>query len=165
MRVIVPLFVVLELSAVLVAELNADVAPFRSQEIERELGVGYAVSLVDVNGDGKLDIVVVDRTRVVWYENPDWRRRVILENQTEPDNVCIAPYEIDGDGQIDFALGADWRPSDTVASGTIQWLSRGRALDDQLSDCSFCVDLGQGGSPAGVDPARGRAGARGSITH
>jgi hypothetical protein len=104
---------------------------FRSQEIERELGVGYAVSLVDVDGGGKLDIVVVDQTRVVWYENPTWTRRVVIESQTKPDNVCIAPYDIDGDGRVDFALGADWRPADTVASGTIQWLSRGATLDDR----------------------------------
>ena len=46
----------------------------------------------------------------------------MIEDQTKKDNVCIAPYDIDGDGQVDFALGADWRPSDTVNSGTIQWL-------------------------------------------
>jgi len=104
---------------------------FRDQEIERELGVGYAVSLVDVNGDKKLDIVVVDKTRVLWYENPSWKRRVMIEDQTKPDNVCIAPYDIDGDGQVDFALGADWRPNDTVNSGTIQWLRRGESLDEK----------------------------------
>jgi hypothetical protein len=111
--------------------LHAAIQGFRSEEIERALGVGYAVSLVDVNGDGKPDIVVVDQTRVVWYENPGWKRRTVIENQTKPDNVCIAPYDIDGDRQIDFALGADWRPQDTVASGTIQWLSRGRTIDDK----------------------------------
>jgi hypothetical protein len=119
------------LGAVPASAVGAEIQEFRDQEIERELGVGYAVSLVDVNGDGKLDIVVVDQRRVLWYENPDWNRRVIIENQTKPDNVSIAPYDIDGDGQIDFALGADWRPSDTVASGTIQWLSRGTTLEDK----------------------------------
>ena len=131
MRVVVPLLVGLVVGSAPASALNAEIQQFRSQEIERELGVGYAVSLVDVNGDGKLDIVVVDQTRVVWYENPTWRRRTIIENQTKPDNVCIAPYDLDGDGQIDFALGADWRPADTVASGTIQWLNRGPTIDDQ----------------------------------
>jgi hypothetical protein len=131
MRIAIPLIVGLLLSSLPSAALNAATPRFRDQEIERELGVGYAVSLVDVNGDNKLDIVIVDRTRVVWYENPDWRRRSIIENQTKPDNVCIAPYDIDRDGQIDFALGADWRPSDTVASGTIQWLSRGPTIEDK----------------------------------
>jgi hypothetical protein len=87
--------------------------------------------LVDVNGDGKKDIVVVDQKRVVWYENPTWKRRIIIENQTKPDNVCIAAYDIDGDGQIDFALGADWRPFDTKSGGTIQWLKRGKTLDEK----------------------------------
>src|SRR5207247_970292 len=48
---------------------------FRMQEIEKGLKVGYAVLLVDVNGDGKKDIVVVDTNRVVWYENPSWQRQ------------------------------------------------------------------------------------------
>jgi hypothetical protein len=104
---------------------------FEMQEIATDLGVGYAVLLVDVNGDGKKDIVVVDQKRVVWYENPTWKRRIIIENQTKPDNVCIAAYDIDGDGQIDFALGADWKPFNTKDGGTIQWLKRGKTLDEK----------------------------------
>src|SRR5262249_53746593 len=104
---------------------------FRMQEIETGLKVGYAVLLVDVNGDGKKDIVVVDTTRVVWYENPSWKRRTIIEGKTKPDNVCIAAYDIDGDGQLDFALGADWKgPPQTKSGGTLQWLKRGKTLDD-----------------------------------
>ena len=58
---------------------------------------------------GKEDIVVVDTTRVVWYENPTWKRRTIIEGVTKPDNVCIAAHDIDGDGKLDFALGAEWK--------------------------------------------------------
>jgi hypothetical protein len=104
---------------------------FEMQEIATDLGVGYAVLLVDVNGDGKKDIVVVDQKRVVWYENPTWKRRIIIENQTKADNVCIAAYDIDGDGQIDFALGAGWGKLDTKEGGTIQWLKRGKTLDEK----------------------------------
>jgi hypothetical protein len=103
---------------------------FRMQEIETGLKVGYAVLLVDLNGDGKKDIVVVDTTRVVWYENPTWKRRTIIEGHTRPDNVCIAAHDIDGDGQLDLALGADWKPFNTKSGGTLQWLKRGKALDE-----------------------------------
>lgn len=103
---------------------------FRMQEIETGLKIGYAVLLVDLNGDGKKDVVVVDTTRVVWYENPTWKRRTIIEGQTKPDNVCIAAYDIDGDGQLDLALGADWKPFNTKEGGTLQWLKRGRTLDE-----------------------------------
>src|SRR4051812_49986136 len=98
------------------------------QEIATDLTVGYAVSLVDVNGDGKKDIVVVDTTRVVWYENPTWKRRIITEGKTKPDNVCIAAYDIDGDGKIDFALGAGWKGLNSKTDGPIYWLKRGKSL-------------------------------------
>jgi len=113
-------------------EPKADVAfpQFRMQEIETGLKVGYAVLLVDLNGDGKKDIVVVDTTRVVWYENPTWKRRTILQGHTKPDNVTIAAHDIDGDGELDLALGADWKPFNTKSGGTIQWLKRGKTLDD-----------------------------------
>jgi hypothetical protein len=113
-----------------VKETRVSFPRFRMQEIETKLGVGYAVLLVDVNGDGKLDIVVVDQTRVVWYENPTWKKRTMIEGMTRPDNVCIAAYDIDGDGKIDFALGADWKPFNTQQGGTLQWLRRGKTLDD-----------------------------------
>ncbi len=106
---------------------------FRMEEVERSLKVGYAVVLVDVNEDKKLDIVVVDTTRVLWYENPTWKSHVIIKGQTKPDNVCIAPHDIDGDGKIDFALGADWAPFNTKSGGTLQWLKRGESLDEKWS--------------------------------
>jgi hypothetical protein len=106
---------------------------FEMTEIDRSLGVGYAVLLVDVNGDKKLDIVVVDTTRVIWYENPTWKRHTIIEGNTKADNVCISAADIDGDGQIDFALGADWKPFNTKSGGTLQWLKRGKTLDEPWS--------------------------------
>jgi hypothetical protein len=103
---------------------------FKVEEIEKGLKVGYAVLLVDVNHDGKKDVVVVDTTRVLWYENPTWKRRNIIEHQTKPDNVCISAHDIDGDGLVDFALGAEWNPGNTKSGGTLQWLKRGKSLDD-----------------------------------
>src|SRR3569623_1555140 len=98
---------------------------FRVQQISDQLGIGYAVTIVDMNDDRKPDIVVVDTGRVIWFENPEWQVHTLIKGQTKKDNVCIAPYDIDGDGKVDFALGADWRPIDTRTGGTIQWLSRG----------------------------------------
>lgn len=106
------------------------ITSFRTQELDVKLGVGYAVLLVDVNHDGKKDIVVVDTNRVIWFENPSWKMRTIIQNATKPDNVCIDAYDIDGDGQLDFALGADWKPFNTKDGGTLQWLKRGKSLDE-----------------------------------
>src|SRR5438128_1416339 len=108
------------------AKKPADFASFRTQEIDKSLKVGYAVLLVDVNGDGKKDIVVVDSARVIWFENPTWKLHTIIQGGTKPDNVCIDAYDIDGDGKLDFALGAYWNPGNTKDSGTLQWLKQGK---------------------------------------
>jgi hypothetical protein len=119
------------------AALSAGPAPgpgafpsFEKTEVDTSLRVGYAVLVADIDGDGRRDIVVVDTTRVVWYQNPTWKRRVITEGVTKPDNVSAAAYDIDGDGKLDLALAADWRPFNTKSGGTLQWLRRGKTLDE-----------------------------------
>jgi len=101
------------------------------QEIDKNgLTVGYAVTLVDVNEDGKKDIVVVDSKRLIWYENPTWKLHTIIGASTAADNVCIAAHDIDGDGHVDFALGAGWNPANTKSGGTLQWLKRRTNIDE-----------------------------------
>ncbi len=140
---------------------------FEMQEIDTSLKVGYAVIVADVNGDGKKDLVVVDTTRVVWYENPSWKRRTIIEGQTRPDNVCIAAYDIEGNGQIAFALGADWKPFNSKEGGTLQWLRRGKTIDDSwtmfpigeeptVHRIRFADVLGEGKAQLIVGPIMGR---------
>lgn len=102
---------------------------FRDQELATRLTVGYAVRLLDMNGDQRLDICIVDSDRILWLENPNWTEHVISQGQTKKDNVCFAPYDIDGDGRLDFAVGADWQPANTKSGGTIQWITGGKNLD------------------------------------
>ena len=112
--------------------LNASAAEFpqfETKTLDPDIGkVCYAVTLADVDGDGRQDVVAVSENRVLWYQAPDWKKRVIIDDQTERDNVCIAPLDIDGDGKIDFAVGAGWSGKNT---GQIVWLSRGASLDEK----------------------------------
>jgi hypothetical protein len=104
---------------------------FKVQEIDTGLKIGYAVITSDIDGDGKPDIVVVDQHKVVWYQNPTWQKRVILDGKTKPDNVCVTALDIDGDKLPELVVGAGWKPFDTKTPGTLQWLKRGKTLDDE----------------------------------
>ena len=100
---------------------------FKMQEIDTSLTVGYAVRVADINADGKPDILVCDSARVIWFSNPDWKLHVVIDNKTagvKADNVCIDTYDIDGDGKLDIALGADWLPNNTTGGGSLQWLKQ-----------------------------------------
>ncbi len=113
---------------------------FKVQEIDSGLKIGYAVIIEDINGDKKPDIVVVDQHKVVWYENPTWKKRVILDGKTKPDNVCVCALDIDGDGDLELVIGAGWKPFDTKNPGTLQWLKRGKTLDDEWTMYPIACD-------------------------
>ena len=93
---------------------------FRAQEIATDFGVGYAVVPGDVNSDGRMDILAISGTEVVWFKAPTWEKTPILgPGATTADNVTLAPHDIDGDGRLDIALGAGWTRQNT---GTLQWV-------------------------------------------
>ncbi len=104
---------------------------FRARTLDPHPGeICYAVTLADVDGDARQDVVVVTENAVLWYAAPadadgEWRKHTVIRDRTPRDNVCIAPHDIDGDGKIDFALGAAW-----PKTGSVHWLSRGATLDD-----------------------------------
>ncbi|MEI6232165.1 MAG: VCBS repeat-containing protein [Planctomycetota bacterium] len=95
---------------------------FEAQVIDSKVEIGYATAIADIDGDGKPDVLIVDKKQIAWYHNPDWTRHVICENVTKQDNVCIAAKDIDGSGKASIAIGAEWNPGDTVNSGSVHYL-------------------------------------------
>ena len=119
-------------SGLLTATHAAEKIAFQGQELPTRLTVGYAVRLIDMNADKRLDIVIVDSKRILWLENPNWNEHILTDDsQNKFDNVCFAPYDIDRDGDLDFAVGADWQFRNTKSGGTIQWIKQGNNKDSK----------------------------------
>ncbi len=102
--------------------LAATMPEFEGKEIDSDVNIGYGINLSDVNADGKRDILLVDKNTIAWYQNPTWKKHVIAKDLTERDHVCIAARDINADDHPEVAIGAQWKPWDTVNSGAIFYL-------------------------------------------
>src|SRR5688500_1730235 len=56
---------------------------FKAVEIDKAIEIGYGIAAADVNGDKKPDLVLADKAKIVWYENPSWKKHVIAEKLTQ----------------------------------------------------------------------------------
>src|SRR5882672_9263545 len=95
---------------------------FKAVDVDTKVQIGYGVTVADVDGDKKPDILLADKNLIVWYKNPGWEKYVMAERLTPIDHVCIAATDIDGDGKAEVAVGAGWNPSDTTNSGAVFYL-------------------------------------------
>lgn len=124
-----PVRQVLLISAAVTVTLQAlgAVEPrFRAETIDSEVLVGYGLAIGDVDGDGRVDILMADKFDIVWYQNPSWEKHVMASKlKGLRDNVCIAAKDIDGDGRVEVAVGANWNPGNTTStdeSGSVHYL-------------------------------------------
>ncbi len=97
---------------------------FKAHVINAEAGTGLAITVADINQDGKPDIVGVSANDVAWYENPTWERHLISDTLRNS-NVCVAAHDVDGDGIPELAVGADWQYNNTKSGGALFLLHHG----------------------------------------
>jgi len=97
---------------------------FQAKVLDENCPGGYQVSVADVDGDHKEDVLTLGKT-VRWLKNGSWTPFPITGIQTRG-NIDLAPRDIDGDGRIDLAVASDFNLGKPT-QGRLQWL---RQTDD-----------------------------------
>ncbi len=98
---------------------------FRAHVVDPMIGGDGSVMAVDINKDGKPDIVVnangpgVAKVEYVWYENPTWERHVITDGK--PATQEHTSYDIDGDGIPELVLQTGFAQEHEKSEGNV-WL-------------------------------------------
>ncbi len=118
------------LAAVVLAGASARQAPaaqlpFAAHTIATGLTGGYQPIVVDLNGDGRLDVVALSTqlSELVWFENPGWERHVIAAGLSRMINA--AAHDIDGDGRPELALAHRFSSTYNDSAGIVSLLTSG----------------------------------------
>jgi hypothetical protein len=104
---------------------------FEPHVIESKIPGGYALLVIDMNHDGRLDVVGITSriTELAWYENPTWERHVLVRDMTGL--VNMAAYDIDGDGIPELALENEFSMVAAKSPGLV-WLFQHQGDPRQL---------------------------------
>ncbi len=113
------------------AEWQEAFPTFTKHTIAELDGGSYAVAF-DVDRDGMEDIVAFPGGTdgdLMWFKNPTWEKFTIT-TQTER-LINMAPYDIDGDGDLDIATASEFALNDSNNGGLIHWIE---APDDPTTN-------------------------------
>ncbi len=97
-------------------------ARFAEHTVSTGLTGGYQVVAVDMNHDGKPDLVALasGMTELVWFENPGWQRHVIAQNLSGMIN--LAAQDVDGDGMPEIVLASGFSMNAKSSAGIVSVL-------------------------------------------
>lgn len=108
------------LAPILGAAVSADAGlPFREHVIAGDLKGGYQVVAVDMNKDGRPDLIALasGMNELVWFENPGWQPHVIATGLSGMINVAAADT---GGGFPELVLASEFS-MDPAKSAGIVW--------------------------------------------
>jgi len=100
----------------------APAARFAEHTVATGLTGGYQVVAVDVNHDGKIDLVALasGMHELVWFENPGWQRHVIASGLSGMIN--LAAWDLDGDGIPVIVLASGFSMEAKKSAGVVSVL-------------------------------------------
>jgi len=94
-------------------------APFYAHVVASGLRGGYQVVAVDMNKDGKVDLIGLgsQMTELIWYENPYWTPHVITRSASRMINLAAA--DTDGDGIPEIGLAYEFGTNPNTTAGKL----------------------------------------------
>jgi hypothetical protein len=95
---------------------------FREHTIATDLKGGYQVVAVDINKDGRPDLIALGSgmSELVWFENPGWTRRVLASGL--PRLINVSPWDTDGDGVPELILASEFAMDPAKSAGVVHFL-------------------------------------------
>jgi hypothetical protein len=95
---------------------------FAEHTVATGLTGGYQVVAVDMNHDGKIDLVALSSgmSELVWFENPGWQRHVIAQNLSGMIN--LSAWDVDGDGIPEIVLASGFSMNAKSSAGIVSVL-------------------------------------------
>lgn len=100
---------------------------WEARELAKDLKGGYQLIAVDVNKDGRPDLVALasGMKDLYWFENPTWERRVLASGLNRMINT--APLDTNGDGIPEFLIAHEFA---NVAKNSIGIVSLAESAGD-----------------------------------
>ncbi len=111
------------------AAARGDEPRFERVVVDDAFPGAYQVEAVDVNGDGKVDIVAVGGGTCAWYENPRWTKRIVTSPSITPGIISSATADLDGDGRAEVAIGYDFEMNEPKR-GKLLIARQGQTLEE-----------------------------------
>ncbi len=116
---------ILTLFCALSALAQTRFARFEARTLAADLRGGYQVVPVDVDADGKLDLVALGSgmTDLLWFQAPNWERHVLATGLKRMINTW--PMDIDGDRVPEFLVAHAFENEAARSAGIVSLLTRG----------------------------------------
>jgi len=94
---------------------------FKIHEVDGDIRSAYGMTVADMNGNGKLDIVAGSTgiPMIAWYEAPEFKKHVVSESH--PGNICIAARDLTGNGLRDLIVGSGFNRRQRIPVEYLQW--------------------------------------------
>ncbi len=110
--------------------------PSFTRHMVAEMPSGSQALVVDIDGDGRNDITAFSSSKLVWYKNPTWEE-FNISSATER-FINMAPYDVDGDGDVDLAMASEFSLGDSNNGGLVHWAE---APDDPTTNQEWTIRL------------------------